>query len=99
MGQFGQKIGNDYQRNSIIPEVPNDNVTVRMASKGRCQECGRLVDCYLREVARHTALLGERAELRDDMDPGDLNWLIRQAEWRIREVRKEFSAHRANHLE
>jgi hypothetical protein len=73
----------------------HDSVTVKMASKSHCEECGRLVACYLREVARHAALLEERAELQEN--PGDINWLIRQTEWRIREVRKEFSAHRANH--
>jgi hypothetical protein len=68
-----------------------------MASKGHCEECGRLVESYLREVARHSELLEERAKFQDDEDPGDVNWLIRQVEWRIREARKAFSVHRENH--
>jgi hypothetical protein len=80
-----------------IRAVSRDNVTVKMALKSHCEECGRLVASYLREVARHAALLEERSELQGDVDPGDINWLIRQAEWRIQEARREFSAHRANH--
>ncbi len=74
-----------------------DNVTVKMASKGHCEECGRLVESYLHEVARHAALLEERAQLQEGEDPGDVNRLIRQAEWRIQKVRKEFLKHRESH--
>lgn len=68
-----------------------------MTSGGHCKECGRLIGLYLGSVNRHTKLVEELAALQDGHDPGDINWLIKQTEWRVQEARKTFLAHRASH--
>jgi hypothetical protein len=68
-----------------------------MASGKRCDECGKLMAVYLACVTRHSELFEESEKLLEDEDPGDINWLIRQAEWRVSEARKAFLTHRAKH--